>query len=113
MAKEYNLPDDWINADVMHSDSFSYRLFDKAVLYKVYAEILEVYIADNLDLYCMKLVSFRPKDIQDMEILSESLKKDGITSDDVFDNFNRLYGNEFLLRNDDRKIHFMQLQLKS
>ena len=113
VAKEYNLPDDWINADVMHSDSFSYRLFDKAVLYKVYAEILEVYIADNLDLYCMKLVSFRPKDIQDMEILSESLKKDGITSDDVFDNFNRLYGNEFLLRNDDRKIHFMQLQLKS
>lgn len=48
-----------------------------------------------------------------MEILSESLKKDGIASDDVFENFNRLYGNEFLLRNDDRKIHFMQLQLKS
>lgn len=32
VAKTYNLPDDWINADVMHSDSFSYKLFDRAEL---------------------------------------------------------------------------------
>lgn len=30
VAEEYDLPEDWINADVMHSDSFSYRLFDNA-----------------------------------------------------------------------------------
>ena len=112
VAKSYDLPDDWINADVMHSDSFSYKLFDRAELFKVYEDILEVYIADDLDLYCMKLVSFRPKDIQDMEILSDDLKSRGIISKDVFDNFNRLYGNEYLLRNDDRKILFMELQLK-
>lgn len=28
VAKKYSLPEDWINADVMHSDSFSYKLFD-------------------------------------------------------------------------------------
>jgi hypothetical protein len=91
VAKKYSLPEDWINADVMHSDSFSYKLFDKAQLYKVYEDILEVFIADDLDLYCMKLVSFRPKDVQDMEILSDDLKNKGISSKDVYANFNRLY----------------------
>jgi hypothetical protein len=111
VAKEYNLPDDWINADVMHSDSFSYQLFDKARLYKVYEDVLEVCVADNLDLYCMKLVSFRPKDVQDMEVLSADLKNEGITSNDVCGNFNRLYGSEFLLRNDSRKVRIMEMQL--
>ena len=113
VAKKYSLPEDWINADVMHSDSFSYKLFDKAQLYKVYEDILEVFIADDLDLYCMKLVSFRPKDVQDMEILSDDLKNKGISSKDVYANFNRLYGNEYLIRNDDRKIRFMEMQLKA
>lgn len=113
VAKEYNLPDDWINADVMHSDSFSYALFDNAVLYKMYKEILEVYVADDLDLYCMKLVSFRPKDIQDMEILSESLKEKKITKEKVVNNFIRLYGDEYYLMNDDRKMRFVGMQLSS
>ena len=30
VAEKYDLPDDWINADVMHPDSFSFRLFDNA-----------------------------------------------------------------------------------
>ena len=36
VAKENTLPEDWINADVMHSDSFSYALFEKAKFYKTY-----------------------------------------------------------------------------
>lgn len=112
VAAEYGLPDDWINADVMHSDSFSYALFEKAVLYKEYRNILEIYLADDLDLYCMKLVSFRPKDIQDMEVLASDLRKNGITKETVIENFVRLYGNEYLLRNDDRKIIFMENQLR-
>ena len=91
--------------------TFSYSLFDKATEYRVYRNILEVFIANDLDLYCMKLVSFRPKDVQDMEILAESLKKSGITKVDVTANFIRLYGDEYLLRNDDRKIRFMEMQL--
>ena len=37
VAKEKELPEDWINADVMHSDSFSYGLFENAKLYKTFA----------------------------------------------------------------------------
>ena len=113
VAKEYNLPEDWINADVMHSESFSYTLFEGASLYKEYGSILDVYIASDLDLYCMKLVSFRPKDVQDMEVLSAKLKNDGITIDDILTNMVRLYGDEYLVRNDDRKIRYIQRQLLS
>ena len=46
------------------------------------------------------------------DLISEEYLYRGIISKDVFDNFNRLYGNEYLLRNDDRKILFMEMQLK-
>ena len=111
VAAKYDLPDDWINADVMHSDSFSYRLFDNAVLYKVFGGLLEVYVANDLDLYCMKIVSFRPKDVQDMEVLAETLRHEGIQKDDVISNFKRLYGNEYHLLDDDRKMRFVEMQL--
>ncbi len=47
-----------------------------------------------------------------MEILVNSLKKNGIRKEDVEGNIIRLYGNEYLLKNDDRKIHFMERQFK-
>lgn len=112
VASIYDLPDDWINADVMHSDSFSYALFDNAELYGIFEGVLEVYIACNLDLYCMKIVSFRSKDVQDMEVLSESLRSSGITKEDVITNFVRLYGSEYYLRNDDRKLRFVEMQMR-
>lgn len=111
IASEYDLPDDRINADVMHSDSFSYKLFENAELYKVFENTLKVYVAADLDLYCMKLVAFRPKDVQDMEIPAERLRNSGIDKEAVIDNFNRLYGDEYLLRNNDRKIKFMEMQM--
>ncbi|MBQ5933159.1 MAG: hypothetical protein IJL55_05600 [Lachnospiraceae bacterium] len=109
VAKEFNLPDDWINADVMHSDSFSYALFENAEMYKVFENILEVYVAADIDLYCMKIVSFRPKDIQDMEVLSETLKSNGVTKTDIIENFIRLYGDAYFLQNDSRKMRFLEV----
>ena len=100
-----------MNADVMHSDSFSFALFDNAKLFKTYRSILDVFLVDDLDLYCMKLVSFRPKDIQDTEVLSSSLKQDGITPNKVISNFTRLYGDEYLLRNDIHKLNLVDAQL--
>lgn len=110
ICKEYNLPDDWINADVMHSDSFSYKLFDNASLYKKYND-LEIWIVDDIDLYCMKIVSFRPKDIQDMVIISNFLHKKGIRISDIEDNFLRLYGSKYHLLNDNRKLQYVRMQL--
>ncbi len=112
VSLQFNLPDDWINADVMHSDSFSYALFENAKLYKTFKNVLEVYIVDDLDLYCMKLVSFRPKDVQDTEALAASLKANGIGAKEVHNNFIRLYGDEYYLLNDDRKLRFMELQFR-
>lgn len=112
VTEEYDLPEDWINADVMHSDSFSYKLFDNAVFYRTYRNILHVYVVSDIDLYCMKLVAFRPKDIQDMDVISQVLKKDGLSSTDVESNFVRLYGSLYYLKNDLRKERLMILQLK-
>ena len=112
VAEKNNLPDDWINADVMHSDSFSYVLFENAKLYKTYGDTLEVFLAEDLDLYCMKLVSFRPKDVQDTEYLSSSLKEVGISAKDVIGNFVRLYGDDYYLKNDPRKMRFLEMQMK-
>ncbi|MBR4530360.1 MAG: hypothetical protein IKO80_08785 [Lachnospiraceae bacterium] len=111
VAEDYDLPEDWINADVMHSDSFSYSLFDNAELFRIYDGVLKVYVASDLDLYCMKIVSFRPKDVQDMEVLADSLRQNGVTMNDVVSNFKRLYGNEYYLQNDDRKPRFVERQM--
>ena len=111
IAGKYNLPSDWVNTDVMHSDSFSFALFEKAELYRNYAGILEVYVACDIDLYCMKIVSFRPKDVQDMEVLADSLRKKTTSLADISKNFIRLYGNEYYLRNDERKLRLVRLQL--
>ena len=69
-----------------------------------------VYTASDLDLYCMKLVSFRPKDIQDMIIIREGLIKKGITQEMLERNFIRLYGSLYMMKNDMRKIKFTEAQ---
>ena len=112
VAEKFDLPEDWINADVMHSDSFSYALFDNAVKYKKYNDLLDVYVASDIDLYCMKLVSFRPKDIQDMQVLSEKLNADGVTRKDIEKNFLRLYGDAYLMKNELNKIRLFEMQFK-
>ena len=111
VAREYGLPEDWLNADVMHSDSFSYSLFENAVLYNEYASVLKVYTANDLDLYCMKIVSFRPKDIQDLEVLANALNEANYGINDVRINFVRLYGSSFYLDNDERKLRLVSHQL--
>lgn len=112
VAERYKLPEDWINTDVMHSDSFSYELFADAFLYKRFKEILSVYLVSDLDLYCMKMVSFRPKDVQDLSILAERLRSYNVSVNRMRENFVRLYGDEFLLMNDERKLRFAKKQLE-
>ena len=36
------------------------------------------------------------------------LYKKGITEDDILSDIRRLYGSEYLIRNDDRKINYMK-----
>lgn len=111
ITKNYNLPEDWINADVMHSDSFSYKLFDNAILYKTIGDYLDIYVVDDIDLYCMKIVGLRPKDVEDMNSIAPKLKVKGVTVEDIENNFERLYGSKYHLINDEMKLMYVNMQL--
>lgn len=110
VAKEFNIPNDWINADVMRSQSFSYRLFEKAVHYRTFGGVLNVYIPADIDLFCMKLVSFRQKDLTDLIKLASNMKKRSITRQDILNNFNYLYNDMYLLGS--RARNFLNKQFR-
>lgn len=110
VANQYGLPDDWINADVMHSQSFSSMLFNNATLVKIYRNILYVYVVSDIDLLCMKLVASRPKDLYDIRKYAKLLKKKGITYQNIIDEFKYLYGNTFLL-NQTAEIHLRRYMI--
>ena len=93
IAKNYNLPEDWINADVMHSDSFSYKLFDNAILYKTIGDYLDIYV------------------VEDMNSIAPKLKVKGVTVEDIENNFERLYGSKYHLINDEMKLMYVNMQL--
>ena len=56
------------------------------------------------------MVPFRPKDVQDMEVLADMLKGTGICIQDIEANFIRLYGSAYLMQNDERKRMFVDAQ---
>ena len=110
VADEFKLPYDWINADVMHSDSFSVNLFKNAELYKVYSGILSVYTVSDLDLFCMKLVSFRPKDMNDLNKIAQRLKRNGVDIKVILNEFTFLYGSLYLMK--DRQKSYLYKNFK-
>lgn len=62
-----NSTEDWINSDFTQSLSASPNLLFGANFYKTFGNgILDVYTINDIDLICMKLVSFRDKDIPDI-----------------------------------------------
>ena len=95
----------------MHSDSFSYKLFDNAILYKTIGDYLDIYVVDDIDLYCMKIVGLRPKDVEDMNSIAPKLKVKGVTVEDIENNFERLYGSKYYLINDEMKLMYVNMQL--
>lgn len=104
VAKMYGLNADWMNGAVMRSPSFSYRLFDTAEIYKVYGDVLYVYTPRDIDLLCMKLVAFRPKDRRDLIVIAKRLNRNMVTKRDIECNFIRLYDNTYKLSNEARRF---------
>ena len=66
VAVTYGITSDWLNSDFTKSKSFSPRLLRNAEFYRNFNGILNVFVVCDLDLICMKLVSFRDKDISDL-----------------------------------------------
>lgn len=92
VAMEYGITEDWINSDFTQSPSASPNLLFHANFYKTYGNgILDVYTINDIDLICMKLVSFRDKDIPDiMNLINEN--RDMLTEQILIDRITFLYG---------------------
>ena len=67
----------WCNDLVTMSNSYTPAVIANSSLYKSYG-CLDVYTVNADLLLCMKLISFRIKDMQDIEYLIEYLEKEGI-----------------------------------
>lgn len=61
----FSLTEDWLNDDFKKSRSYSDKLLHNAVLVSKMSNIT-VYKICDLDLICMKLVSYRDKDVNDL-----------------------------------------------
>lgn len=64
MVAEYeHIPTDWFNYGFMNTNSYSKRLWNNALPYKVFG-FISVYIVNDLDQLCMKSTTSRDKDLR-------------------------------------------------
>ena len=92
IAKEKDLPSDWMNTNVTVTLSYSKTLLQWRQLYRVYNH-LYVYTISGEALLCMKLKSFRSnsQDAVDIYGIIEFLKRTGKTYDDVVSVLRTIY----------------------
>lgn len=88
----FSITSDWLNDDFTKSPSYTPKIKKNKILV-LHRSNLIVYRACDLDVFCMKLVSKRDKDFNDLfGMLRESLYH--ITRDEVYDRMQFLYGDE-------------------
>ena len=107
-SRDMGLSENFMNGEVMRSPSYTYKLFEKARLWKTIRGVLNIYIPDIIDAYCMKLVAFRSKDRSDLEKMGKLLKKDGVTGKYVRERYQYLYGEPLI---ESSKIEFISKNL--
>ena len=107
-SKELGLIDNFINGEVMRSPSYTHKLFERARLFKTIRGVLDIYIPDIIDAYCMKLVAFRSKDRSDLEKMGKIIKKDGVTSRHIRERYQYLYDEPLI---ESSKIDFINKAL--
>lgn len=92
IAKEHNLEDDWLNSNVMVTQSFTENIGKYAEPYKTFSGVLHVKVADSLTLICMKSVCCRPDSHDLLDIASILDEDSSITYDCICERFVDLYG---------------------
>lgn len=106
-ARNNNIPKDWLNWGFMNTYSYSRRLWQNALPYKVFGYI-SVYVVSDLDQLCMKSVSGRKKDLGDIEFLVDKVCNQGYTYSQYMQEFALLYGDTVRVRsNIVRKVQTM------
>ena len=90
-AGQYDLPDDWLNADFMKSDSYSDKLFFHSEYYKTFANCVDVRTVTGKYLLAMKMKSGRiyKRDLSDIVGI---IKYEDLTKDMIVDAVVELYG---------------------
>lgn len=74
---KYGIYEDWLNQDFMYSTSYSKRLCENAIYYTTLNRMINVYVVNDLGQLCMKVISFRRKDFEDIRYLVGLLKHQG------------------------------------
>lgn len=96
VGDKYNLPNGWLNADFMKTDSYSSKLDQYSVYYREFSNVLTVRTVSAEYLIAMKLCSGRKykKDLSDViGILAEHEKRgETITMDSIDKAVTDLYG---------------------
>lgn len=90
MTKYYKIYADWMNSDVMKSDSYSRRLWDNAIFFGSNYNV-NLYVVCDLDQLCMKATAYRRKDVLDIDNLIYSLRAQGCTFDMFLQRYEYLY----------------------
>lgn len=91
VAKYEHIPTDWLNYGFMNTNSYSKRLWNNALPYKVFG-FISVYIVNDLDQLCMKSTTSRDKDLKDIKFLISKLVVSGYKYSDYINEFLFLYG---------------------
>lgn len=108
VSNMFSIPSDWMNSDFMKTKSYSPRLVDNAIFLKNYG-CINLYRISDLDLLCMKLVSFRDKDINDIRgILIDCpyINQDMISNELIY-----LYGDDVFLDLKREAVEFVRLNV--
>lgn len=96
VGDQYELPNGWLNADFMKTSSYSPRLWEHAVHYRTYSNVLTIRTISAEYLIAMKLESGRryKKDMSDiLGILQEHAAKNSpITLEQIKKAYGDLYG---------------------
>ena len=96
VGDKFNLPNGWLNADFMHTGSYSPKLMEYSVKYRQFSNVLEVRTVSAEYLVAMKLCSGRKykKDLSDIIGILYEHEKRGVplTMEDIDRAICNLYG---------------------
>lgn len=91
VAKANNIPTDWLNWEFMNTESYSRRLWVNAIFLTTIGYI-NVYVVNDLDQLCMKAVSGRAKDLNDILFLVDKVCRQNYSYSAFKSEFEFLYG---------------------
>lgn len=106
VGEKYGLPNGWINSDMMHTGSYSEKLYEHSTYYKTFCNCIEVRTVSSEYLVAMKLCSGRSykRDMSDIIGIIQEHKDAGepLTLEKIRNAVSELYGSWDVLQDGSR-----------